>query len=300
MPGTVCDDPMLLDSDIADQQRVQMLDRLANANVDPDVAEQQMNTAQKRVYRRVIDDIAHLVAHKENKCQCGQAPKSINLFVTGVAGTGKTFLINAIIAKLVVVYVTQAGTADVPVCVGAPTGVAAFPLGGRTLHSLFALGTQHGKGEAKMPSMGAQRIKLNQVLFRKLKLLIIDEISMVSNVTLAKIHYRMHEWFPENDGHFGDISVLAFGDFLQLPPVDAQYVFESVPAAVAQAKLGAPCAPPLWRAFVFEEFEPRPTNYLHVRDHVDLRERRVSTTGLSALKRGKGSCSYFQMSAFVD
>ena len=51
-----------------------------------------------------------------------------NLFVTGRAGTGKSTLLRAIVRAL-----------GDEVVIGAPTGIAAFNVGGQTLHSLFRL-----------------------------------------------------------------------------------------------------------------------------------------------------------------
>ena len=54
----------------------------------------------------------------------------------------------------------------------------------------------------------------------QLRLLIIDEVSMVSNINLAYIHLM------SKDQWFGGPNVLFVGDILQLPPVNGASVFE--------------------------------------------------------------------------
>ena len=58
-----------------------------------------------------------------------------------------------------------------------------------------------------------------------LRLLIIDEVSMVSNLKLAYVHLRLDEIFTR-DEWFGGMNVLFVGDILQLPPVNGAPVFD--------------------------------------------------------------------------
>ena len=60
-----------------------------------------------------------------------------------------------------------------------------------------------------------------------LKMVIIDEVSMVSSLNLTYIHMRMNDLF-ESDEWFGGKNVLFVGDILQLPPVRGQPVFDKV------------------------------------------------------------------------
>ena len=59
------------------------------------------------------------------------------------------------------------------------------------------------------------------------KLIIIDEISMVSSLNLAYIHLRLEELFG-GDEWFGSINMLFVGDILQLQPVNGSAVFENI------------------------------------------------------------------------
>ncbi|MGH0118146.1 UNVERIFIED_CONTAM: hypothetical protein FKN15_044448 [Acipenser sinensis] len=63
---------------------------------------------------------------------------------------------------------------------------------------------------------------------RDLTLLISDEVSVVSSVTLLYIHLRLCEIFQtanKDDGWFGKITILLLGDLLHLPPVHENLPF---------------------------------------------------------------------------
>ena len=63
-------------------------------------------------------------------------------------------------------------------------------------------------------------------LRKNLKVIIIDEISMVSNKLLLYIHQRLTEIFgTTNNAPFAGISIIACGDFYQLPPIQAKPVY---------------------------------------------------------------------------
>ena len=65
---------------------------------------------------------------------------------------------------------------------------------------------------------------------RELRALIIDEISMVSNLQLLYIHLRLVEIFGCSDNiPFSGITVAACGDLLQLPPVQQRAVYAEYP-----------------------------------------------------------------------
>jgi len=142
-------------------------------------------------------------------CQI-QALKAIrenhNIFLTGEAGTGKSYLINHYLLK------HAPGT---PIL--ASTGAAAVLVGGRTFHSFFSLGILEG-GPRKTIAEALKNGKLRKRL-RECKELIIDEISMLPGKVLATAEEicRLHR---EVDEPWGGIRIIAVGDFAQLPPVE--------------------------------------------------------------------------------
>ena len=106
---------------------------------------------------------------------------------------------------------------DVIVLLSAPTGVAAFNIGGMTLHSALMLGRSKF-GEYQ--SLSHDKANTLRLKLSKLKLLIIDEISMVGCNMLLDIHKRLNEILVQpDDVMFGNVSILAVSDLYQLPPV---------------------------------------------------------------------------------
>ena len=125
------------------------------------------------------------------------------------------------------------------VAVLAPTGLAAFNVNGITNHRFFKLPVQHGS-DADYWELSKPQIKLRREQLKNLKLIIIDEISMVYNVALAQIHLRLDEIFggTDLDQTFGNKNLLFFGDLLQLPPVNSQMCFEAVKGQVKSRGFG--------------------------------------------------------------
>ena len=83
----------------------------------------------------------------------------------------------------------------------------------------------------------------------QLRLLIIDEVSMVSNLNLAYIHLRLDEIFAK-DEWFRGVNVLFVGDILQLPPVNGGAVFERVNNRSVVNKLGCMTSINIWQEYI--------------------------------------------------
>ena len=100
----------------------------------------------------------------------------------------------------------------------APTGTAAFLIGGKTLHSLFRLTP---KTNTKMDIEAYQPGVLNEVQneFSGCNLLVIDEKSMVGVYMLYRIDQRLKEITGKKTKSFGGMSIVLLGDFAQLPPI---------------------------------------------------------------------------------
>ena len=122
--------------------------------------------------------------------------------------------------------------------VAVPIGLAAFNVGGVTLHCLLQLPIEHeGKGAGYRP-LSTEVQKFLRYTFSCLKLVIVDEVSMISNLNLAYLHLRLSELFG-GDEWFGSINVLFVGDLLQLPPVSGGLVFDRINNKTILSKLGS-------------------------------------------------------------
>ena len=88
-------------------------------------------------------------------------------------------------------------------------------------------------------------------------LVIVDEVSMVSNVTLFYMHLRLQEIFQTDDtenGWFGKRNLLVLGDLLQLPPVFEGPVYAPMSSDVATKLTGCVGTINLWRnLFKYDE-----------------------------------------------
>jgi hypothetical protein len=107
----------------------------------------------------------------------------------------------------------------------ASTGVAAININGTTVNTALAIPRECGNN---VPAISDQRRTQMRLSLTELKLIIIDEISMVSNMGLLHIHQRSKEIFvTPNSELFAGISVLVFGDFFQLPPIRSETTFSN-------------------------------------------------------------------------
>ncbi|XP_044169485.1 uncharacterized protein LOC114973474 [Acropora millepora] len=150
----------------------------------------------------------------------------INLFVTGGAGAGKSHLIKAIYHTAVKTFRYGTINPEKPtVALMAPTGVAAININGTTIHTALSIPKESGDFAPKMSDQKRTQLRLT---LSELKLIIVDEISMVANTTLLHIHQRLKEIFnTPNSELFASISFIAVGDLYQLPPIRRRAVFEN-------------------------------------------------------------------------
>ena len=104
------------------------------------------NPDQKRIFNIIQSHLLHQKQHETNECHCDNL-KPLQMFISGVGGTGKSFLIEAL--KLLVGNIRP--SKDKTVAVAALTGLAAFNIGGLTIHRLFQLPIEH---EGKLQNTG--------------------------------------------------------------------------------------------------------------------------------------------------
>ncbi len=129
-----------------------------------------------------------------------------NIFLTGVAGSGKSFLLRH--------YLARKGSKEYPVL--ASTGAAAILIGGRTFHSFFGLGIMDG-GAARAVAVALNNSRVRSRV-RKAIAVVIDELSMLSGEALAAAE-EIARSARRSDEPWGGLRVIGVGDFAQLPPV---------------------------------------------------------------------------------
>ncbi len=139
-----------------------------------------------------------------------------NVFLTGAAGSGKTYVLREYIR-----YLQEKG---VSVGITASTGIAATHMGGTTIHSWAGIGIADDLTHAEIGDLAEQpRLRKR---FSETQVLIIDEISMLHHSRLDLINKVLttirggNRFFDNSEEKpFGGIQLVLCGDFFQLPPV---------------------------------------------------------------------------------
>jgi ATP-dependent exoDNAse (exonuclease V) alpha subunit len=132
-----------------------------------------------------------------------------NIFLTGSAGSGKTYVLNA--------YIKYLREHSIDVAVTASTGIAATHMGGMTIHAWSGIGIRDMLSDYDIDQMETKKYLWDR--FEKVKVLVIDEISMLSGNFLDNLD-RLCRGMKRNDTvAFGGIQIILCGDLFQLPPI---------------------------------------------------------------------------------
>ena len=209
-----------------------------------------------------------------------------NIFLTGVAGTGKSFVTQRI--------VENAKAKKQEVAVAAPTGVAAvnLNLGAQTVHSLAGV-----KVPQRARDFSTMFARPNWTKWNKIEVLVIDEVGMLTadfldwlDVTVRKVRSKPLE-------PFGGIQLIFVGDFAQLGPVPGSTSLKN--RAYSPEDEGADCFLDVKEctAYAFQSVAWREADFCHIhlkkvyrqndRDFIqalmDLRESRSNSTLVQTL-----------------
>lgn len=144
-----------------------------------------------------------------------------NIFLTGSAGSGKTFLLNQ--------YIRYLKKNNINVGITASTGIVATHLNGRTIHSWSGIGINEEMSDTQIKNLIKKGSLRNRIM--NTKVLVIDEVSMLNAKRLDLIDH-ICKAIRQDLRHFGGMQVILCGDFFQLPPVargeeDGRFVTES-------------------------------------------------------------------------
>ncbi|XP_054287868.1 uncharacterized protein LOC129003595 [Macrosteles quadrilineatus] len=140
--------------------------------------------------------------------------------------------------------------------ISAPTGLSAYNINGSTIYKVFQLPVEHGK-TPKYKALTDDVLKMLRSNLKDVVLFIIDEVSMVSNLTLMYINLRLCEIFNTSDqsnGWFGKKHILLFGDLLQLPPVHEDSPFIELDSSKLSSFVGSLSCVNIWsEQFSYDE-----------------------------------------------
>ena len=141
-----------------------------------------------------------------------------NVFLTGFAGTGKSYILN----KLKEYFKKK-------LTITSTTGIAAVNVKGQTLHSWAGVGLCRNSIYNTVEKIKKRPTQYRQIM--NCKILAVDEISMLNIEAFEYINEVLREVRECNDP-FGGIQVIFIGDFFQLPPVEKEgeirhYCFDS-------------------------------------------------------------------------
>ncbi len=136
----------------------------------------------------------------------------VNVYLSGSAGSGKTYLLNQ--------YIRWLRDHNISVAVTASTGIAATHMGGMTIHGFSGIGIRDSLSDYDLDGL-TQKPYLSK-RFNDTQVLIIDEVSMLHAKTLDMVE-RVARAFKQNELPFGGMQVILSGDFFQLPPISKSW-----------------------------------------------------------------------------
>ena len=134
-----------------------------------------------------------------------------NVFLTGSAGSGKTYTLNQ--------YIDYLRARRVPVAVTASTGIAATHMNGTTIHSWSGIGIKDELSDRDLSNLSRKQFLADRL--KDTAVLVIDEISMLHAKQLNLVS-QVLKHIRKNDKAFGGIQVVVAGDFFQLPPIGSK------------------------------------------------------------------------------
>lgn len=173
-----------------------------------------------------------------------------NVFLTGAAGSGKTFVLNE--------YIKYLKENNVDVGITASTGIAATHMGGVTIHSWIGMGIKDRLTNTDVDEIVEKHYLKNRL--KNVSVLIIDEISMLHHFRLDMVDKILRRAKQNSKEIFGGIQVVLSGDFFQLPPVSRRDEQKSMFAYHSEA----------WKdggfriSYLHEQFRQDDSDYLRI------------------------------------
>jgi len=129
-----------------------------------------------------------------------------NVFLTGKAGTGKSFVTDQ--------FTEWAEQNKKKILICAPTGIAALNIGGSTIHRSFKLPIDYVKSSSHLGTN-----KETMEVLAGADIVLIDEVSMLRADVFSHVEYKLRDSVFDSNAPFADKQIIVVGDFYQLPPV---------------------------------------------------------------------------------
>ena len=166
--------------------------------------------------KNLNDEQKQIVLHILNCIKTETMP--FHVIIGGSAGVGKSTVIKAIYQLLSYVFDKSVGINNekIKILLTSYTGIASFFIGGITLHTAFQLPIDRFGG--KMKKLDANIANSLREMYSDLKVLVIDEFSMLGSRTFLRIDTRLRQITGKTQ-IFGGVSVILVGDLNQLSPV---------------------------------------------------------------------------------
>lgn len=169
-----------------------------------------------------------------SKKATGENVEPFHIFLSGGAGSGKSHVIKAVQyeAKKLLTPLTDSAD-EVTVLLVAYTGTAAFNIGGQTIHSAFnvRVNTSRMRASSKYDALGEDLLTSLRAKYKHLQIVIVDEVSMVGKKMLHTMSERLAQ-IKRCNAPFGNVSILAVGDFYQIPPVGDSPLYKDDNASI--------------------------------------------------------------------
>jgi ribonuclease HI len=172
------------------------------------------------------DDPSHFTLSPEQELAAHSVLRGKrNVFLTGAAGTGKSYLLRYIISRI------RTKRRRNGLFVTATTGVAAENVKGTTVHSYAGIGLGNASKEELLKFVMGRPPAVGR--WKDTKYLVIDEVSMLHAELFEKLEFIARK-VRQDERPFGGVQLILCGDFFQLPPVErrgkdvARYAFQSL------------------------------------------------------------------------
>lgn len=203
-----------------------------------------------------------------------------SVFLTGEPGSGKTYILNR--------YIEYLRTKGIEPAITASTGIAATHIGGMTIHSWCGIGIK-----TKLDKNDLNKITSSQYIVRRIlktKILIIEEISMLTDETLSMVD-MVYRAIKQNQRPFGGMQVILSGDFFQLPPVVKKEIENSQTTIIQKPLDHFAYNSLVWKllnptiCYITEQFRQEDKNFLDLLSAI--RKNNINEEHLSHIKTRK-------------